>query len=762
MPTALEKIAELVRNSNACPNKRYGHGFPGRGLPSARIMVVMEKPSIADKKNDAIGTGSEMLFTYASMKKAGIKSEDVYVTSIAKFFPGRYKRSVKPVTKKCITACEPFLEAEIEVLKPELIVAVGEPVMRWFGIGGGSRQNAGKIFDTKHGKVLVILHPATLWQNKRDIWQFVTQMHAIPTYLRGAVPPPQFTSDIPISPTFGLDVETEMLDEGNPLWSVGIANDRGRYAWKYAEGQDLSILEKMVPVLHNAKFDIPKLAEVGVHYDTWYDTIVEAHLLGYRPLALKELAPVFLGVQGDKFKDIVGTGKAQKRLDEVDEGEVLDYNAMDAWMSHALHEKVFLPEIKRRKLEHFLDKERDITKVLISMEKTGLPVEQSRLKWLSKQLMVKMARSEDVLEQAGLDPSSREGFARWFWRGKSRVETTKKGRLSTQGAHLRENADREQLPIVNAFLNWHQARQFKSTYADGWKGMEWVHPSINQTATATWRFSCSNPNFQNVPKNKDEKDEYTLGAMLYQTIVAPEGYLFISCDYSQIELRLMSVLIYLLTGETAMMDVYREGRDLHDETSQNEKVIAAAKFARSEVRRFAKTINFGIPYGMTEKALSKRLKIPEMQALKMIEGFFETYSGAREMQEEYINFAARHGYIETIAGRPIWIPGINSKDWGIKGHAENEAKNFPIQAGAAEIVKDAMVRCPEYLIMQVHDELLYLVPEKEVKDYGEHLKANLVDNRHPIPYTTDFHVGKTWGDIKEIPEISYGDEEEDD
>lgn len=765
MPTALEKIRTLTQESDTCPNTRHSRvAYVGRGSSDARIMVVFEKPSILDVKNKALGTDAGAMLTYQALRKAGVTSGDVYVTSIVKRFTGRYKRSVKPATKACIEACEVFLEAEIDVLKPKLIVAVGESVMRWFGISGGSKQNAGKFFDTEHGKVLVVLHPGTLWQNKRDIWQFFTQMHAVTTYVDGRViPPPQFTDTV-VDTTIGADVETEMLDEGNPVWSIGVADAKGRYAAKVGDISDATLKEweSRVPVLHNAKFDIPKLREVGINYDYWYDTIAEAHLLGYRPLALKELAPVFLGVQGDKFKDIVGTGKKQKRLDEVDEGEVLDYNAMDSWMAHQLHEKVFYPKIKEMGLEHFLDSEREVTKVIMSMESTGLPVDQGKLKWLSGQLMRKMAYYEDVLEQAGIsDPADRQGFGQWFWRRKGRVVTTQKGKLSTAGGHLRENADKEQMPIVNAFLGWHQARQFKSTYADGWKGMEIVHPSLNQFATATWRFSCSNPNFQNVPKNKDENDEYSLGAMLYQTIVAPEGYVFISCDYSQIELRIMATLIEMMTGHSEMLDVYRRGEDLHDKTSQNEKVIAAAKFARSEVRRFAKTINFGIPYGMTEKALSKRLKIPENQALNMIEGFFDTYVGAREMQDEFISYARNNGHILTIDDRPIWIPGINSLDWGIKGHAENEAKNFPIQAGAAEIVKAAMVRCPEYLVMQVHDELLYLVPEKHAKEYGEYLQTALIDNRHPVPYTTDFHIGRTWGDIKEIPEITYGDDEED-
>lgn len=256
--------------------------------------------------------------------------------------------------------------------------------------------------------------------------------------------------------------------------------------------------------------------------------------------------------------------------------------------------------------------------------------------------------------------------------------------------------------------------------------------------------NSSNPNLQNVPKDED--------IPLYNLFEAPEGWSFISFDYSQLELRMLANL----TGDEAMQRAYLEGRDLHQETQtilENMGIFAQLGVDELHKRVFAKTVNFGIAYGITAWGLSTRLNISEDAAQILIDAFYEAYPRVTAWNNEQYAFAEQHGYAETFLKRPIYVPGMLVDDGPLRHHAEKQTVNAPVQGGATETVKQAMLRAPEYLVFQVHDELLYLCPSNEAEELKRHLEEVLPDYRHDVPYTVEGRIGKTWGDLKNIAEL---------
>lgn len=269
---------------------------------------------------------------------------------------------------------------------------------------------------------------------------------------------------------------------------------------------------------------------------------------------------------------------------------------------------------------------------------------------------------------------------------------------------------------------------------------------------------------------------------LYQLFEAPEGWVFISFDYSQAELRRLAVE----TQDPRLLEVYRSGGDLHQETVDGLIARGVFRSMSKEIqesddhqRRFAKTLNFGIPYGMGGRTYASRTGLrrtvshdrwgrpvrpriePDDKAgQEFVDAWYAKYAGVRPWQERQIAFAEEHGYVETMEGRPLWVPGIYAEYSQIRHHAIKQCGNYPIQGGVAEVVKDNMIKCPDYLCNQVHDELLYLVPDNIAQEYYEYLAEALVDYRHEIPYTVDGHIGKSWGDLKSIEDIWIeGDDE---
>jgi len=545
-----------------------------------------------------------------------------------------------------------------------------------------------------------------------------------------------------ITNTVGVDIETE----DDKIWCVGVADGENRTAFKDV-GKALAYIGDRTPVFHNGKFDLAYLDADGSRFgNNWRDSLMSAHFLGYRPLNLPDLTSIFL--TGTPLDKTVIKERKKVRFDERAD-TVLDVCSMDAWASHALH-TLFEPAMAP--YQALYEKERKITRILMAMERTGLPLSTPKVKQAMTLVMRKMGAAELRLKAQGVpEPGNKEAIGQKFWRGKKRIITTKSGQLSTKADDLREHAKPGD-EWIEDLIEWRQMDKFRSTYLGNWLGKERLHADIKQWL-ATWRFSCSNPNLQNVTKSKI--------VPLYQLFVAPEGWTFIDADYSQIELRVLANI----TRDPAMIQAYLSGSDLHHATVQGTPKLKAMWDTGDSVimdrgRTLAKNINFGIAYKITKFGLAPRVNDTETVAQSYIDRFYDKYREVGPWQDLQARLARERGYVETMEGRPLWVPGIFADEGILAHHADKQTSNFPVQGGAAEIVKNAMLRCPEFLVMQIHDALLYLVPKSQADDYYHFLEENLVDRSAEVPYNIDIKMGDTWGDIKKIPDV-FDDEEDD-
>ena len=743
----LHTLASQIERSTL--RGKPGTPLPGVGSAAARIMLVMKHPDRTEMQQKVPFSGDTAWFIDAHLKRAGIETRDIYWTYLCKVFPGmtkekKYMRPSLPMVRKS----QEFLDQELALLQPELIIPIGADTMRAFGVKGSVNQNSGKIFDVNGQSVMPLVDP-NFYYNKtesKNARNLVTSLEAIKVFLNGGTDAPTHTTTADFTgrdnEDYGADVEVEDFDTPKPyLYSVGLATADKRVAFKVARGTGGNpvLPEQGTPVFHNAKYDVKWIERyTGLRVDDWHDTILQAHLLGKGPLNLKDLAATHLGGSPDKFKNMVGTGKNRKQYDDVP--GFLDYNSFDAWAAKALHDKWF-PQIQKNGWEEVYNFEKQVTRTLIGMENRGLPIDQDNLKLWRRQLLGRMAQAEENLANLGLSPDDVDPIAEKFWKGKPNVKLTEKARkLSTSTNDMREAAAPGD-EWVEEFIAWKQNSKFISTYLDNWAGTDTLHPSFNQTGTLTWRFSCSNPNLQNVTKKND--------SALPFLIAAPPGYTFVSCDATQGEYRVMANLAYEMAGDRSLIDQL-EKMDMHSATAELEAVQRTAVMLDQPVRTVAKNFNFGVLYGITAFGLSKMFGIPKAAAQAIIDDFYRKYPGIKDVQDEWIYQAQSRGYLTTFTGRPLHVPLAVCDEGPFYYRAEKQIKDFGVQGGLMEIIKAAMVRTEQYLVNQVHDEVLYLVPDNELEDYVPWIQETLLDTRHELPYTYDLHLGKTWGECKEL------------
>ena len=769
MPSLADLKLEL-RSCNKCPQRVTArHMALPLGRKVAEVFIVLPHPTFEDDKEGLIGMGFEGQFLFKHLALQGLGPSKVYLTSLIKCFPGWIRgKGYKKVSTQATDTCPPaYLLDELMEVNPKLIVVCGAEVARYFGLKGGINKMSGQVFDTEYGKVMPLTHPSRLLSQARMIPIFVTQLRLISLFLNdqlvGEAPP--FDPEgwkLDTSGIYGVDIETDR-PEGEEdwnkgvLWSIGYGDAVGRTANRNLE----PFAFPGRPGFHNAGFDREQLERVGFTFPNGHhDSILSSHLLGYKPLGLKKLSPLFLGVTIPEFADI----------DYADEPSALDYNAKDAWATAALLTQQ-LPEIEKRGLLPIYEKELKFSLVLRKMELAGMPLAESRVQEMRVTLETEVQEAGEFLEAMELfaDPWNDTEFAAWFWKGREhKAKRTKKSKeLSCSQEDLlkvRNKVDPgewkymnmlpEQEEVVLARIKGASAKKFIATYLDNWQGQAedgviWVYPSFNQTGTMSWRLSSSKPNVQNVPKRG-------AGGRLYHLFVAPDGFVFVSADYDRLEL----VGMANRSKDANLMQVFRDGRDLHDERVKKLLPWFALKGINrmEDMRRYAKVINFGIPYGLTGYGAADRLSLTQDEGDLLVSSFFEDYPGIGKEQKKNFQFAKRHGYVETFLGRPMYIPGIYAEKGIVAHHAQNQAWSYPPQGDGMEIVKDGMILLDEELlpnypdskqICQVHDELLFVVREEQALAFADELQVLMTDTRHELPYTAVPHIGKTWGEIKD-------------
>lgn len=433
--------------------------------------------------------------------------------------------------------------------------------------------------------------------------------------------------------------------------------------------------------------------------------------------------------------------------------QIAEYAAEDADVTLKL-KNFFEPELKKENLEPlFYDIEMPLIYVLAELERTGIMLDTTALKQSSETLTATLREIEkEIYELAGTEfniNSTRQVGEILFDRMKieDKGKKTKTGNYSTSEDILEKLCSKH--PIIGKLLDYRGIKKLLSTYIDALPLLidpttGKIHTSLNQTVTATGRLSSTNPNLQNIPI----RDE--LGREIRKAFTADnDDCVFFSADYSQIELRVMAHL----SGDKHMIEAFRNGEDIHASTAAKIYNVAIDKIT-SDMRRKAKTANFGIIYGISVFGLAERLNITRTEAKELIDGYFKTYPDIHNYMEESIRIAKEKGYVETIFKRKRYLPDINSHNAIVRGYAERNAINAPIQGSAADIIKIAMVKIfdrfeaenlKSKMILQVHDELNFNVYKDELEEVQRVVLEEMEGAvKLQVPLIADCGIGKNW------------------
>jgi DNA polymerase-1 len=512
---------------------------------------------------------------------------------------------------------------------------------------------------------------------------------------------------------------------------------------------------KITKLGHNAKFDMMVLGECGISVNGLAsDTMIAAHLLGEKSLGLKALAFSKLGIEMTPISNLIGTGAKQISMDKVDIKIVADYAAADADMTLRL-DSMFHPELEKQGLmKLYQDVEMPLVPVLLEMERNGMAVDVDMLQELSLALGEQIGVLEQkIYSEAGeeFNINSPAQLGKILFE-KLNIPAPRKsgGKYSTEASVLETLA--ESFPIAKDILEYRQYTKVKSTYIDTLPELVnpktgRIHTSFNQTRTSTGRLSSSDPNMQNIPVRGE------LGGQVRQAFIAAPGLNLLGGDYSQIDLRALAHL----SQDEALVSAFRNDEDIHSATAQLLFGVKKEEVTK-DMRRFAKTVNFGVIYGMSDYGLEQATELSREEASKFIKSYFEKYPGVTKYLNETKEKARRDGYVETLLGRRRYIPDINSANRQVREAAERMAINMPVQGTSADIIKVAMINLyremqkrhlKSKMLLQVHDELVFEVPDDEV-ELMRKLVSDIMDSavKLTVPLKVDTKVGKNWGEMK--------------
>lgn len=505
---------------------------------------------------------------------------------------------------------------------------------------------------------------------------------------------------------------------------------------------------------HNIKYDLGVLHKYGVDIFPVTDTMLISYVLdGSRHgHSMDELAERHLQHTTIKYSDVVGTGKNQKTFDMIDIQLATSYAAEDADITLKLYEYLH-PRLALEKMVTVYERiERPLIPIITQMELTGVRIDQQLLFKLGQEFSDEMQTLErHIYDLAGrafnVGSPKQLGEILFNELGLPSPKKTKTGSYVTDADVLEKLAEQgHELPKV--VLDWRELAKLKSTYVDGLlssinKKTQHIHTSYSMALTSTGRLSSSDPNLQNIPVRTAK------GRKIRQAFISESGWKMLSLDYSQIELRLLCHMAEV----PQLSEAFCQGQDIHITTASEMFGIPMDQIT-SDLRRKAKAINFGIIYGISAFGLAKQLDIPQSEAAQYIAHYFEKYPGIQSYMNYQKEFARQHGYVKTLFGRKCYTLGIQDKNAAMRQFAERQAINAPLQGTNADIIKMAMHRIPDLLIenklsgrmlLQVHDELVFEVPEDEVEPTSKLLK-NLMENITylRVPLVVGIGIGDNW------------------
>ena len=513
----------------------------------------------------------------------------------------------------------------------------------------------------------------------------------------------------------------------------------------------------IIKVGQNIKYDMKILSRYNINISPVDDTMLLSYSLhgGAHNHGMDSLSNRYLNHTPISIKSILGSGKSAITFDQVPISEAINYAAEDADITLRLW-KFFKPQLHKNNVTKVYESlERPLVPVLADMERNGIKVDRDTLSRMSNSFAQKMAGLEaEIFQLAGrnFNVGSPKQLGEVLF-DELEIPGGKRGKTGAYatGAEILEDLTVEGYELPSKVLDWRQLSKLKSTYTDALQdhiNVETgrVHTSYSMAGTSTGRLSSTDPNLQNIPIRSED------GRKIREAFICEEGSILLSLDYSQIELRILAQIAEL----DALKEAFFQGQDIHALTA-SQMFDVPLEGMDPMIRRQAKAINFGIIYGISGYGLARNLRIPRKEAQSFIDKYFERFPGIKDYMESTVNFAKENGYVETLFGRRIHTPEINTRG-PQAGFSKRAAINAPIQGTAADVIRRAMIRMPEAIaglpakmLLQVHDELLFEVSRDAVDETILVVKEIMENAARPaiemdVPLIVDAGQGRNWAE----------------
>ena len=574
-----------------------------------------------------------------------------------------------------------------------------------------------------------------------------------------------------------IDTETSSLDAHQAdLVGISLSTKIGKacyipigHKFKGCLKKEL-VIKKLKPLLEdksvkkigqNIKFDFIVLFKHGISMNSMEDTMLMSYVLdaGKNRHNMDTLSEIHLQHKTISFKEIVGTGKKEINFSDVELDKAMEYAAEDADITYRLY-KTFYKNLKLEKLTNIYEIfEKPLIKILAFMEIEGIKIDNNFLKTLSEKFQKKINKLEKEVfkiskKEFNIASPKQLGEVIYNDLKIAVLKRTKKGSFATNASVLEDLAFKGH-KFPQLVLDWRQVSKLKNTYSDALPEhinpkTKRVHTSFLLAATTTGRLASSDPNLQNIPiKSEDGKD-------IRKAFMAEKGYTLVSADYNQIEMRILADL----ANVKELKKAFKNNEDIHSLTASQVFDIDIKKIDQ-DMRRKAKAINFGIIYGISQYGLAKQINVSNHEADEFLNAYFSRFPEIKIYMDDTIKFCRKSGYVNNIFGRRSHFNGINDKNFNVRNFQERASINAPIQGSASEIMRLAMIRLDKKfksleknkskILLQIHDELIFEVPEKEVKNtikiIQEEMTSVTESDLHSFstPLTVDINSGDNWG-----------------
>jgi len=530
------------------------------------------------------------------------------------------------------------------------------------------------------------------------------------------------------------------------------------------------VIKKLKPLLEdksvkkigqNIKFDFIVLFKQGINMNSMEDTMLMSYVLdaGKNRHNMDTLSEIHLQHKTISFKEIVGTGRKEINFSDVELDKAMEYAAEDADITYRLY-KIFAKNLKLEKLTNIYEIfEKPLIKILAFMEIEGIKVDSKFLKVLSEKFEKKINKLEKEvfkISKKEFNIASPKQLGEIIYNDLkiAVLKRTKKGSFATNASVLEDLAFKGH-KFPQLILDWRQVSKLKNTYSDALpehinQSTKRVHTSFLLAATTTGRLASSDPNLQNIPiKSEDGKN-------IRKAFIAEKGFTLISADYNQIEMRILADL----ADVKELKKAFKNNEDIHSLTASQVFDVDINK-VNQDMRRKAKAINFGIIYGISQYGLAKQINVSNHEADEFLNAYFSRFPEIKTYMDDTIKFCRKSGYVNNIFGRRSHFNGINDKNFNVRNFQERAAINAPIQGSASEIMRLAMIRLDKQfeslkntkskMLLQIHDELIFEVPEKEVKTIikiiQEEMTSVTESDLHSFStlLTVDVNTGNNWG-----------------